>query len=230
MKWRDITLQQFQHIDLVNQDQDYDQIEKLLHTACIIYGHTEYTISQLPLKKVQKLIAKTAKLFSTQCPDMPRERIGRYFIDYNMEHLRLGQYVELTHFIQAGPVDNADKILASVAHTPFRKNRSSIHGKIADYFLHAPVPDVIGSAKLVIESFGRLNEKYKGLFSGGEGVTDSFNKYYGWIYSATIVAEHERITLEQAFDLPITQALNDLAYLKSKAEYDKAQIKKHAQS
>ena len=138
--------------------------------------------------------------------------------------------MELTYFIQSGPVENADKILATVAHFPFRKNNSINHPKIADYFLQSPVTDVIGSAKAVIESFGKLNEQYKGLFSGGESVTDPFNKYYGWVYSATSVAEHERITLEQAFDLPIRQALNDLAYLKSKAEYDKAQIKKHAQS
>lgn len=230
MKWQDITLQQFQFIDRVNNDPDYDEMERLLHTTCILFGHTEYTISQLPIEKVKKLIAKTTKLFSNPCPDTPKKRIGRYFIDYNMDNIRLGQYVELTHFIQSGPVENADKILASVAHFPFKKNNSINHPKIADYFLQSPVTDVIGSAKAVIESFGKLNEQYKGLFSGGESVTDPFNKYYGWVYSATSVAEHERITLEQAFDIPIRQALNDLAYLKSKAEYDKAQIKKHAQS
>jgi hypothetical protein len=230
MKWADITLQQFQFIDRVNNDQDYDDLDKMLHTACILFGHTEYTIAQLPTKKVEKLLAKTHKLFSKECPDIPKKRIGKYFINFKMDTIRFGQYVELTHFIQNGAIENADKILASVAHLPFRKNSSANHYKVSEYFLGQPVPYVIGSTKAVIESFAALNDQYKGLFSGGESVTDPFNKYYGWVFSATQVAEHERITLEQAFDLPIRQALNNLAYLKSKGEYDKSQIKRHAES
>jgi len=42
-----------------------------------------------------------------------------------------------------------------------------------------------------------------------------------------MVAEHERITLEEAFDLNVRQALNDLSYLKAKRQYDEQQLKKH---
>jgi len=42
-----------------------------------------------------------------------------------------------------------------------------------------------------------------------------------------MVAEHERITLEQAFDLNVRQALNDLSYLKAKRNYDEQQLKKN---
>jgi hypothetical protein len=49
---------------------------------------------------------------------------------------------------------------------------------------------------------------------------------YGWIYQATLIAEHERITLEQVYEMPTIQALNDLSYLKAKNAFDTDQIKK----
>lgn len=53
-----------------------------------------------------------------------------------------------------------------------------------------------------------------------------FMQRFGWIYQATIVAEHEKIRLEQVYDMMTIQFLNDLSYLKAKGEYDKEQIKK----
>jgi hypothetical protein len=48
---------------------------------------------------------------------------------------------------------------------------------------------------------------------------------YGWIYQATIIADHERIRLDEVYELPTIQALNDLAYLKSKSAFDREQMK-----
>ena len=49
---------------------------------------------------------------------------------------------------------------------------------------------------------------------------------YGWIYQATLIAEHEKIKLDEVYNLSTIQALNDLAYLKSKNAHDREQIKK----
>ena len=49
---------------------------------------------------------------------------------------------------------------------------------------------------------------------------------YGWIYQAKLIADHEAIRLEEVYKLPTIQFLNDLAYLKAKAEHDKEQLKK----
>ena len=38
---------------------------------------------------------------------------------------------------------------------------------------------------------------------------------FGWQYNAGLVAERERITLDQAYNLPYLQFLNDLAYIKA---------------
>ncbi len=48
---------------------------------------------------------------------------------------------------------------------------------------------------------------------------------YGWIYQATLIAEHEKIKLDEVYNLSTIQALNDLAYLKSKTAHDREQIK-----
>jgi aryl carrier-like protein len=51
-------------------------------------------------------------------------------------------------------------------------------------------------------------------------------RLYGWIYQATLIAEHEKIKLDEVYDLPTLQALNDLSYLKSKQAFDSEQMKK----
>lgn len=49
---------------------------------------------------------------------------------------------------------------------------------------------------------------------------------YGWIYQATLIADHEKIKLDEVYNLPTLQVLNDLAYLKSKNAYDSEQMKR----
>jgi hypothetical protein len=49
---------------------------------------------------------------------------------------------------------------------------------------------------------------------------------YGWIYQATIIADHERIKLSEVYELPTIQALNNLSYLKAKNAFDTDQMKK----
>ena len=82
-----------------------------------------------------------------------------------------------------------------------------------------------------------MDSQFKGLFGqaddgGGSDGEESgrgmggFMQHYGWIYQAKLVADFEGITLNQAFDLPTINFLNDLAYLKAKMEHDNELIKK----
>ena len=59
---------------------------------------------------------------------------------------------------------------------------------------------------------------------GSENIESIFSKHYGWVYSATVVADHERISLDAAFDLPILQFLNGLAYMKMKNKLEAKQM------
>jgi hypothetical protein len=82
-----------------------------------------------------------------------------------------------------------------------------------------------------------LDKGFTGLFDkgdDGEGVDEvsgrssvsNFMRYYGWIYQTELVAEFERISLEEAYELPALQFLNDLAYLKAKGEHEKLEMKR----
>jgi hypothetical protein len=87
-----------------------------------------------------------------------------------------------------------------------------------------------------LQSISKLDGQFKGLF--GEPIESSedepirvresgkrFMDTYGWIYQAAIVAEHEKVKLDEVYDMPVLQFLNDLAYLKAKQDYEQQQIK-----
>ena len=77
--------------------------------------------------------------------------------------------------------------------------------------------------------------EFKTLFGSGDDHTDEdaetgrkshsseFMLQYGWHYSVQLVAEYERIRTDDAWQLTTIHFLNDLAYLKAKANYDKEQ-------
>ncbi|CAB4153174.1 hypothetical protein UFOVP617_55, partial [uncultured Caudovirales phage] len=88
-----------------------------------------------------------------------------------------------------------------------------------------------------LSSIQQLDKEFKGLFDSGDDESEHdevsgretvhpFMRNYGWIYQAKLVAEHEGIRLEQVYSLKTIQFLNDLAYLKSKAEHEREQLKK----
>lgn len=237
MRWANISLEKFQLISSINGNPEYDELDKLLHTACVIFNKTERQLSTTKIKRVKRLIAKTSKLSQKPFPISPSKRIGYYFLNYNIESMRFGQYIELCYFLQKDTIETAHNILASISHLPFKKNNSNNHKKAGEYFLRAPISKAGGSVKHLIEEFSKFNKEYASLFDLPEDDEQAieeeqshvhpFNKTYGWIYSATMVAEHERITLDQAFDLPARQALNALSYLKSKKQYEDEQARKN---
>jgi hypothetical protein len=48
---------------------------------------------------------------------------------------------------------------------------------------------------------------------------------WGWVHSTKQVADFENISVSQAYNLPVIQYLNDLAYLKDYNKYQEAKIK-----
>ena len=85
-----------------------------------------------------------------------------------------------------------------------------------------------------LQCINGIDKKYPILFgertaandeqSGTESIEQVFAKHYGWIYSATLVADHERISLDAAFDLPVMQFLNAMSFMKMKRKVEEAQM------
>lgn len=224
INWNNISLYKFQQIDGFNNRKDLSDLEKILFSTCVVFDLTEYELDKKGAKVASKLAAKVNTIFLKSFDPKPYTRIGKYAINYDPSTMTFGQYVELMFFLQS-PIQNAHYVLASIS-----SERSTDHKRKADYFHHQPITKITGSLKLFMERFAAFNAEYNTLFGldeevSGDAQNDFFNKRYGWIYSATQVAEHERITLDKAFELPVRQALNDLAFLKAKAKYEIEQSK-----
>lgn len=228
MSWKKITLFKFQQVDDINSRPGSD-IDKLLFTTCIVFDLTEYELDNLPIKKAAKLIDKVKKIFESKFKSLPAKQIGKYKINYDPSVLTFGQYIELSFFLQANPIQKAHYIFSSIV-----SNNAEEHRLRAEYILTRPISEIVASLSTYIENFKEFNAEYKALFGLDEEVTgentnsNEFNRRYGWIYSASQVAEYERITLDEAFALPIRRAFNDLAFLKAKAKYDSEQLKNNS--
>lgn len=222
MNWKDVTLYKFQQIEIKNS-QDIEEIDKTLFAVCYLFGFTEYELDQKKLNEVDKYVNKVKQLFSSEMKINAPKRIGRYMIEYNPERLTFGQYVELSYFFTMPQIQAAHYVLASISRLPFLKNRSDKHKIRAEYFQKQPITKTLGALKIFTEQFADFNKRFSALFVESEEKetkTDPFNQRYGWTYSASCVAEYERISLEQAYALPAIQALNDLVFLKEKQSYE----------
>lgn len=230
MDWKDISLFTFQRLDNINNDLSLDDLDKVCYCTCELFGLTEYELDNMAPKKVNKLMRRVMHLMKTYPDGKAKDRIGPFKIDYEPTGLTLGQFIEYRHFIQGG-IYTAHFSLASISRK--RKTyQSEGHPFRADYFLRTCVVDVLSSLQLFSIQLSEFLKGYPGLFGldkemyheDQEG--DLFNKRFGWIYSATEIAEHERIALDAAYGLPIRQAFNDLMYLKEKARYMAEQQRK----
>jgi hypothetical protein len=230
MNWSNISLAKFQQLDEIN-NRELEEIDKVLFSACIVFDKTEYEMDNEDPRKVVTMTTSMQKIFETPFNARSYAMIGKYLINYDISKMTFGQYIELAFFLSNKPIQNAHYTLATISHKRFKKHTASDHRRKADYFLEQPVEKIMGALKLIGENFGEFNKEYKSLFGidrevHGDVQEDVFNKRYGWIYSASQVAEYERITLDEAFALPIRQAFNALMYLKAKAKYEAEQLRK----
>lgn len=230
MTWKDITLGKYQQIEAINS-QALTDIDKALYSACVVFDKTEYQLDNEKPAVVLKMMNKMQRLFETPFNAKPEKRIGKYVVNYDVSRITFGQYIELSFFIGNGALHNIHYILATMSNRWRKKHTTSDHRQKADYFLTQPVEKVIGALNVIQENYSRFNSEYKQLFGLDKEVTgdvqnDEFNRRYGWIYSATQVADHERITLDEAFAMPVRQAFNALLFLKAKGKYELEQLRK----
>jgi hypothetical protein len=226
ISWDNVTLYKFQRIDEINK-RDISELDKTLFTTCVVFDKTEFELDNMPPQKALKYVSKVEKIFRSELKMKPGKKAGKFPMVYDPSALTFGQFIELVYFLQ-DPILNAHYVLASIV-----SKDADTHRQRSEYFHSLPVGKVMGCFQRFIENFEAFQKEYKSLFgldeevSGTSAQVNQFNKRYGWIYSASQVAEYERITLDQAFALPIRRALNDLAYLKAKAKYESELLKQN---
>lgn len=52
----------------------------------------------------------------------------------------------------------------------------------------------------------------------------AFEKHFGWYYSATQIANENNISIDDAWEMPVAEALYVLTYLKVKRDYEREML------
>jgi len=214
-----MTLKQYQRIAGFYNQSD-DEITQVALIVCDMFNLSHDTVDNMQPKEFIKYSNKVTKQFK-KLGKKPLFR--RLKLQTDAKKITLGQFIEVQHFLKQGEIDAMHLVTASIW------NDSKAHNVKADILLKKHIRLILADYTAFLQSFAELLQGYKGLFESDEVVEEdgkmekphSFIEQYGWIYSAKEVAQHEGITLDKAFDLPILQAFNALAYLKSEQAYQK---------
>jgi len=221
-KWDKITVEMYQYINEINET-DMDQVDKVLFSMAFLVGKSEQEFDKINKYKFAQLQRQFKQRFEQlNVQGKETERIKDFKFNFDIRKVTLGQFIEVQHFYKNNYLNNLHLIAAS-----FSTCDKLSHVERADKILKMPLLPVLYNVKKFIEVIKKLSDEYSGLFGIEEmeeeelkPLTNGFNEQYGWIYSAKKVAEFEGIKLDEAYDLPIIQAFNDLSYLKAHQEYE----------
>jgi hypothetical protein len=214
-----MNVQQYQRIAGFYNQSD-DEITQVALIVCDMFNLSHEEVDNMQPKTFIKYSNKVTKQFKKLAK---KPYFGRLKLQTDAKKITLGQFIEVQHFLKQGEIDAMHLVTASIW------DDLRPHNIKADILLKKHIRLILADYTAFLQSFAELLQGYKGLFESDEVVEDDgkmekphpFIEQYGWIYSAKEVAQHEGITLDKAFDLPILQAFNALAYLKSEQSYQK---------
>lgn len=200
-----------------------DHISQIGWIVMDLYGMSYDEVNEMD----PKLFLKYSKSIEKQFRNIDKKPFwSKIKFETDASKITLGQFIECQYFIKQGQIDSMHLVGASI----WKDKRN--HKLKSEILSNTNIRHVLQDITKFFISFAALIDSYKGLFEADEteDETDELAKpekphpfldQYGWIYSAKQVAEHEGITLDAAFDLPIIQAFNDLSYLKAFQSYQK---------
>lgn len=211
-----MTLQTFQKLSVIFEN-NTDEIDQLGFMICDYFNMPYSDVDKLSPKAFLKLSQKVEREFNKV---HYKPFYYRTIIETDANKISLGQFIEVQHWLKQGEIPAMHLVCASLL------NNKTDHKEDAAKILNYDVRRILLDARKFLLSFNKLIKAYENLFDIEEQTEDKeephpFIEQFGWIYSAKQVAEFEGIKLNDAYDLPIIQALNALAYLKSEQQYNK---------
>lgn len=211
-----------------------DSVEQLGYVLMEVYGYTYEQVDSMNKFMFTMKVEKLKRAVERKEPRWP----WRIRFEEDATKLTFGQFIECQYWLQKGELPLVlDLVAASIM-----RDRTA-HRADAARINHLPIHHVLAPITRFARSLEALVQSYSGLFDKDEepeedesepgtpmpsfgSTSHPFIEQYGWIYSATTVAQHEGLRLMQAFQLPVIQALNAMAYLKSKRKFDEYIAKK----
>ena len=247
MTWSDVTVWQWQQIQQLNDKKNSIKEEDLIiNTVAILINKTRSQVLSLSERAIKKVIRDIEFLY-LQEPKMRASdfiKVGKqkFKCDYDARFSEAGRYIEIKYFTPDF-ANNLHKIAASMV-IPMKPSLfgwkeieydSTKHEEYAETLLSAPFEIVFGSVIQKLNNIKNLDASFKGLFNSdqkkeeddGRDVSNQFMKYFGWIYQAKLVADHEGIELDKVYKMSTISFLNDLSYLISKGSYE-AELRRKA--
>jgi len=147
MKWKAITIRQFQELAAIENQggDDFDiKVAKVAH----LEGKTLADMDQLSIGQLNDLFRKYADLFNEVAPDKTMREWYKDGIKYKLiadiRDINAGQYNELVHFSKGGDiVGNLHRLMATLVMPMERKYFRWVpikkdHAKVSDIMLDAP--------------------------------------------------------------------------------------------
>jgi hypothetical protein len=225
-----MTLAQFQECNKINNSL-FDEVDKLALIICELYGYTPEQVDTFTSRKFLRYTNKIEKRFNK---GFNKPFYSFIDLETNAEAITFGQFIECQEWLKNEPIEVLHLVAASI------DKKVGNHKEVAEKMLQTNVNYLLNDCLKFIESLTKLVDGYKNLFASDEVDHEEdldelkkkqklqkhpFVEFYGWEFSATQVAEHNKITLNAAYELPVIEALNNLAYLKSKQDYEQKQNK-----
>jgi hypothetical protein len=147
MKWKAITIRQFQELAQIEKSaaDDFDiKVAKVAH----LEGKTLADMDQLSIGQLNDLFRKYADLFNDVAPDKTMREWYKDGIKYKLisdiRDINAGQYNELIHFSKGGDiVGNLHRLMATLVMPMERKYFRWVpmkkdHAKVSELMLDAP--------------------------------------------------------------------------------------------
>ena len=219
-----MTVAQFQRIHEISETTP-DSVEQLGWMVCEVFNLTHDKVDSMGAKKFEKYAAMLERMLHSKEP-----KFFRIAFQEDANKITFGQFVEVQYWLRQPLPAVLDLVAASVMQ------ERTDHKEDAAWIKEQPLRKVLPPVQRFVDSLNKLIESYKGLFGTDDEPEEDedeirpmrkgpavhpFIEQYGWIYSATEIAQHEGLKLDEVYELPVIQALNDLAYLKAKQQYNK---------
>jgi hypothetical protein len=95
-KYGILTVQKYQEINAIHLNKDMDETDKILYSVCTLFNYQPEILNNENPKKVLRLISKFENIFKINIKKV--NRIGLYHINYDIDKITFGQYIELAYF------------------------------------------------------------------------------------------------------------------------------------
>lgn len=228
MSWGKLTCRQYQEVEEA-MNSGCGHFEQVCMVVSAVNRISYLQVNKMSAKRFKRLSTNVEKIFSTKPAGAAKWRIGIYKVHYDIGKLKWRQYVEIQHYLKQPIEFNFHKILASCVSC-ITQNTSKRHKQISNRLLNYSFLDCFFSVKQIIENVIELNDRYsehvdiEEIEDNEEQVqedySDTFDETWGWLYSTSRIAEHRRISLDEAYELTTMQALNDLQYIKELQKHE----------